>query len=445
MTATWPVRKHPAASFVNKSFIHPVLCHPFRSLLVVLGIILLTASMQAHAYTPIAASLSPSEVFLQPGTQVSGVVFVQLPYSWESGSVAHVSFDIQSPPGIVIDGSLNSFDTPISVQRNFFIRAENSVPEGTYFATIWVGTILDGFSQSIPLPITIHIGPSSHFIYQTTGYSTLAPFIEGVSLSPSHLSLSRVDSGSSTISFTHRGSTTDYLIRLAEPMLGITVSFSDDTHRLVEDGEVVSSPLTIKTTPFTPHGTFPLRIEAYDLATGQSTFLRTLLVEVKESVHVLSSLPHRSFTIPAGGSTSSLLTLQNTEYDDVSLILESSSSSVVFDSRLVDVPARSSVDVNITLFSADDPSVSNETIYVIHPSFTDEIHFSVVTSQSPSEDEMSDSPEGIDPSLGLLSGVSSSIWGLLAVILSILLLFSSRFRNRVIGFLPKTKVPEKKA
>lgn len=442
MTAKWPVRKERAASFVEKSIIHPVLCNPARSLLVVLGIVLFMASMQTHAYTPVSASLTQSEVFLQPGSEISSTVSVYFPLQWDNASTAHIEFDVQTPEGITIDGQLNPVDTPISISRNFVVRASNTIPQGTYSATLNVRTILDNFEQTIPLPITIQIGPKTHFLYQTTDYSTLAPTIGNVDISPSSLALTRVDTGSFEVSFTHFGSTTDYLIRLAEPVLSAKVSFANATHRFVEDGDTVTSFMEVTTTPYTPFGVFPLRIEAYDLATGQKTFLGSVYVDVTETTNVLSSLASHFFEVPANGSVSTILTLKNTEYNDTELILESNLFSIVFDSRIVKVPAQSTLDVNVTIFGNDVPSVENGTIYVVHPSFTDEVHFSIETVES--DVDANGSFGGLGSPIGLATGTGSSILGGIVVVFALLLLVSKGFRARVVSYLPKAPVPEKK-
>lgn len=442
MTAKWPARKERAASFVKKSIIHPVLCNPARSLLVVLGIVLFMASMQAHAYSPVSASLTQSEVFLQPGSEISSTVSVYIPLQWENASTAHIEFDTQTPSGITIDGQLNPVDTPISISRSFVVRASNMIPQGTYSATLYVHTILDNSKQTIPLPITIHVGPKTHFLYQTTDYSTLAPTIGNVDIFPSSLVLTRVDAGSFEVSFTHFGSTTDYLIRLAEPVLSAKVSFANATHRFVEDGDTVTAFMEVTTTPYTPIGVLPLRVEAYDLATGQKTFLGSVYVDVKETTNVLSSLASHFFEVPVDGSVSTVLTLKNTEYNDTELILESNLSSIVFASRIVKVPAQSRLDVNVTIFGNDVPSVETGTIYVVHPSFTDVVHFSIETVAS--DEESNGSFSGLGSPTGLISGTGASILGVIVVILAILFIFSKNFRTRIVSYLPKAPAPEKK-
>ncbi len=443
MTAKWPVRKERAAAFVKKSIIHPVLCNPARSLLVVLGIVLFMASMQAHAYSPTSASLSQSEVFLQPGSEISNTVSVYIPLQWENASNAQIEFDVQTPSGITMDGQLNPIVTPISISRSFVVRASNTIPQGTYFATLYVRTILDNSSQTIPLPITIQIGPKTHFLYQTTDYSTLSPTIGNVNISPSQITLTRVDTGSFEVSFTHFGSTTDYLVRLAEPVLSAKVSFANATHRFVEDGDVVNSFMEVSTTPYTPFGILPLRVEAYDLATGQKTFLGSVYVDVKETTNVLSSLASHSFEVPVGESVSTFLSLKNTEYNDTEVILESNLSSIVFASRIVKVPAQSTLDVNVTIFGDDVPSVEMGAIYIVHPSFTDRVDFSIKSIES-DEMDSNGSFNGLGSPIGLATGTGSSILGGIVIVIALLLLVSKGFRARVISYLPKAPAPEKK-
>jgi hypothetical protein len=400
------------------------------------------ASMQAHAYSPISASLSPSEVFLQPGSEISGTVSVYLHLQWEGAKNAHIEFDVQSPSGITLDGQLNPIATPISISRTFVVRASNTIPQGTYFATLYVRTILDNQEQTIPLPLTIHIGPKTHFLYQTTDYSTLAPTLGNVHISPSSIVLSRVETGSFEITFTHFGSTTDYLIRLAEPALSSKVSFTNATHRFVEDGDVVTAFMEVSTTQYTPIGVLPLRIEAYDLATGQKTFLGSVFVDVKESTHILASLPYSLIEVEAGTTANILLTLQNTQYNDSQFILESSSSSIQFDSRIVNVPAKSAVDVNVMIVGNDSPSLENGVIYVVHPSFTDEVNIAIMTVPNTDEDS-NGSFGGLGSPIGLVSGANFSLLGLVVVGIALLFILSKSARDRVAGFLPKAAPPSK--
>lgn len=440
MTARWPAPKGTAPEFVRKSVIHPIICNPIRSLLVIFGIVVLVAAAQAQAYSPVTVALTPSEVWLQPGTEISGKLSVVFPMQWTTN--AHVWFDIQSPSGITIDGQLNAFDSPLSATKNIIIRSSSFAEEGTYTAFITVHTILDNSDNVNVLPVTIHVGPKNHFIYETTNFSTLAPTIGNIDVSPSQMVLHRTETGSFTVSFTNYGSTTDYLIRLAEPVISLNVDVQNATHRFVEHNETVTAFVEVTATKNAPFDTIPLRIEAYDLASGQKTFLGSVLVDVQETTNIVPTLPSQSFVVEDGNVTLTGLTLQNTEWNDTQATLVTSSNSIVLSTTMITIPAKGVVTIPLTIQGDLSAPLRNETIYVLTGDFTAAVPFIVKTIPSTHSNSENDSDDdGLSSSTGLLSGATSTVLGLIILIFALLMIVSKNFRERIKSYLPKSEVP----
>ncbi len=440
MTARWSYAETPSGEFVPNSLLKTILCRPIRTLLVFFGIMLVVASIQAHAYSPVSASLSPSEVWLQPGTEITGTISVSIPYQ-PTGN-AKISFLTQSPEGITIDGELSPIQTPFSLERDVVIRASPFVKEGDYFATIEVRTLLDSQLFTNTIPILIHIGPKSHFIYSTSDYSTLPPSIGNVVISPSSLSLPRGENGSIAVSFIHFGSPTDYLIRLSQPSLDVSVDIPNPSFHFVENGKIISVNVNIKATPHSTFGNTALSFEAYDLATGQKTPLGGVIVHVPKITHFTSSLPARTFIIEDGNVFSSVLTIQNTEYSDADIVLESQTSLIQFPSRFVHVPAKSSADVPFSILPGIVNTSRVEIIYLTTSDYSDQVSFSVQTI--PLKTIHSDSNSflnGFSSTTGLVSGTVSSVGGMIIILFALLVIVSKKVRDKIHGILPKSAAP----
>jgi hypothetical protein len=278
-----------------------------------------------------------------------------------------------------MDGQLNKISTSLSFSRNWTVKAASNVPAGTYYPTITIHALLDGIHSVQTLPLTVTIGPKSHFTYQTSSVSTLAPIISNVQFSKNVLSLHRVESDSFSVSFTNHGSPTDYLFRLVEPTIGFSTTLTNATHRFVSPGETVTAFVNVQTTSTSPFGTTPIRMEAYNLATGEREFLGTVEVSVVEVTNLVASLPFREYQIPQTETFSTFITLQNTEWNDVDVIIASSSSQVHVLQNQVHVPSKSSVSIPIQLNASIGLGTIEETIYVTNAQFTASIPFFIQT------------------------------------------------------------------
>jgi hypothetical protein len=306
-----------------------------------------------------------------------------------------------------------------------------------------LGTFLD--TQTI----LVHVQKKGLVSFLTSDNTTLPSRATSPIFSAQQVEMGRNENASVLVSFINAGSTTDYLVRLSEPSLYVPVHIVNETHRFVEQGERVESLLEISTKPTTAFGTYALRVEAYDLVTREKTFLGTISVDVTKTVNVDVSFPFREVVVEKNSVGDYSLTINNTEYADFDGIIETSSSLTTVSSRQVHVPAKSSLTIPVIIQPSPLLSVRNETIYVMNAQLTREVSFLVNTVDAPAINvPVQDANAIAIPSPGAVTGLVTkafSSWlGFIIIILAVLVVFSSKFRESIVSRLPKPLPPEKK-
>ncbi|MBM3282120.1 MAG: hypothetical protein FJY86_02145 [Candidatus Diapherotrites archaeon] len=449
MVKKWAFGKSRSVSTSPAFAVKRLFCKPFHAALVLIGLVLIFSAAQMHAFSPIPVSLSTSELFMQPGSELPVVVRVDTPL----GKSALVSFSLDYPSSVLrVDGELNRISTSFPLSRDFQIASQWNAPQGKYAVTLRTHITIENQTFTDTQTILVHVGKKGLVTYLTSANSTLSPQISNVVFSTENIRLSRNENASISVSFVNNGSATDYLIRLSEPSLFLPVHISNDTHRFVESGERITSYIEIKTTPTTVFGKTPLRIEAYNLVSGEKTFLGTILVDVFKTTNVSASIPFHSFVVEQNGEISSSITLTNTEYSDTEVILESSSSLVEIPLRQTIIPAKSSLSVPVIIHASPSLSVRSDSIFILNPEITEQVSFAVETVKqgtlnpippsSPADQNSSiPSPAAIS---GFVIGAFSSWLGFVLIILAGLFLFSKRFRENIANRLPKTIPPANK-
>lgn len=426
-------------------FLKRCLMRPFHVALVVVGLVLLFSAAQMHAFSTIPVTLSAHELSLQPGTALPMVVRVDSPI----GTTTSVSFNVDYPSALSVDGELSPIVTSFPLERDFHVAAKWNAPQGDYVVTFRVHTQVGGQSFSDTQTILVHVGEKGQVAYFTSPNTTLSPIISSVVFSANEIVLGRNENTSVSVSFSNNGSSTDYLVRLSEPSLNVPVHIINDTHRFVENGDSVTSFIEVATTPTTPFGKYPLRVEAYNLVSGEKTFLGSLVVRVVDVLNVDASIPFHSFVVEEKSFVNSSIALTNTEYSDADVVIESSSSLVEIPLRTVHIPAKSTVSIPLIIHASPSLSVRSDTVYILNAKLSEQVSFSVETVKQgtlasveiPDENAPTNAPSSIS---GLVVGAFSSWLGLIVVILAALLIFSSNFRNRVVSLLPKPALPSVK-
>ncbi len=432
--------KFPRESFAMR--MKRLFTRPWHVMLLIVGFVLVLSAAGMHAYSSFPVSISTNELELQANSELPVQIDVQTPY----GKNAFVSFDVDYPSSVLsIDGELNSISTSFPIQRIMRVRALWDANPGIYVVKLMVHVKMDGQVFTETKFITVHVSPSSQVTYFTSPNSTFAPQVSSVVFSNENIVLQRNENASFSVSFVNKGSATDYLVRLAEHPIGITVHTTNDIHRFVEKNEGVTTFFEVSTSSFSPFEITPLRIESYDLVSGEKTFLGTVIVQVNEVSNIEMSIPFHEFVVEENDSIYSYVTLQNTEYSDVDLILESSSSLVEIQSRQVHIPSKSSLSVPLLIRASPFVGTRSETVFVMNSKITEQFSFVVTTVKKGTLPVLVDVNAGTDaPSSasGLVAGVLSPLVGLLIVVVAVLLIVSSRFRNWIKSKLPKAQVHE---
>jgi hypothetical protein len=425
-------------------FVKRCLMRPFHVALIVVGLVLIFSAAQLHAFSTVSVSLSAHELSMQPGTELPLVVRVDTPF----GKSTSVSFDVEYPSALRVDGELSPIVTSFPLERNFHVAANWNAPQGDYEITFRVHTQGEGQSFIDTQTIRVHVGEKGQVAYLTSPNTTLSPVISIVVFSTNEVSVGRNENASVSISFSNSGSATDYLVRLSEPSLNVPVHIVNEMHRFVENGESVTSFIEIATTPTTPFGTHSLRVEAYNLVSGEKTFLGTVIVRVVKFINVDASIPFHSFVIEEKSFVNSSITLTNTEYSDADVLVETSSSLVEVPLRNVHVPAKSSLSVPVIIHASPSLGVRSDLVYVLNADLTEQVSFSVETVKQgtlasveiPDENTPNNSPSSIS---GLVVSAFSSWVGIVLVVLAGLIIFSAKFRDRMLSYLPKPIPPAK--
>lgn len=358
-----------------------LLCNPLHVFLIFLGLGLILFSTQVSATSFATSALSTSNVSIQPGTSVPVIVNV----GFSSNNPATISFEVVSPAGINVDGPLHSTSTVFPINRQLNVSADAETLPGEYLVTITVHTILDNqlFSQTHSL--WVKVGPKSLVTYFTSPNTNLAPQITNISIVPQVVNLKRNETGHFSVSFINRNSATDYVVRLVEQPNLIAVHLTNATPHFVEPNQQVVVGGEIVTNSKTPFGFTPIYIEAYDVLSGQKTFLGVVNVNVIESTNIEASLPFLQYVITQKESQATFITLTNTEYNDTQITLESSSSLVQIESHIVHIPAKTSVSIPVLIQADNQPGIRNETIFVQNAKFSTTVSFSVNTTPAPIE------------------------------------------------------------
>ncbi len=306
---------------------------------------------------------------------------------------------------------------------------------------IFLGLFLVFFSMQSHAYVTggVHSDfTPGYFTYQTSAI-TAPPVISAVSISPSSLSLPRNSRATGSVSFTHLGASTDYVIRSRHIIPGLSVIILNDEHPLVSNGQRIVSELELVSTPSLELGTHTLSFEAYNKLTHQRTFLGTLSVHVPRVTNLSVFSPFSSVRVPQEGSFESFLTIQNSGWQDEDIIIESSSLSAIPSIHSVRVASQSSVTIPVTYYPLSSLGNESVTFFVVNSQASEAVSVAIETilPLPPSESD-TDSP---NPVTGLVTGTSNLFFGAL-VALSLILLLSKRARDKVISFFPKSPPPK---
>ncbi len=355
-----------------------LLCNPLHVFLIVLGVGLILASTQVQAQSFVTSQLSTDTISVQPGSTLP----VDLSVQFGSYNPAQISFIVNAPPGITVDGPLHSTTTAFDITRRLNVGASFNTPEGDYLVTIIVHTFLDNQLFSETHTLHVHVGPKSLVTYFTSPNTTLAPQIALISITPQIITLKRNETGHFSVSFLNQNSATDYVIRLVEQPNLVSVHLTNATSHLVEPNELVVVGGEVVTNAKTPFGFTPIYLEVYDVLSGQTKFLGVVNVHVVESTNVEAALPFLQYVISQNESQGTFITLTNTEYNDVQVLLQSSSSLVQIESQIVHIPSKTSVSVPVLIQADSQPGVRNETIFVENAQFSTAVSFTVKTTPS---------------------------------------------------------------
>lgn len=447
MVKKWAFANTTIPSTTPTFFVKRCLLKPFHVALIVLGLVLIFSAAQMHALSTVPVSLSTHELFMQPGSALPLVVSVETPF----GKNAFVSFGIDYPSSVLsVDGELNSISTSFPLKRDFTISTLWNAPRGDYLVTLHVYSVIENQTFTDTQTILVHVGKKGLVTYLTSSNTTMPANVSNVVFSSENVRVGRNENASVSVSFVNSGSATDYLVRLSEPALGFSAHVTSETHRFVDVGERVTSFVEISTTPTSPFGQTSLQVEAYDFVSGEKTFLGTIMVNVIKTTNLDVSVPFHEFVVEENGSIDSAITLDNTEYSDVDVIIESSSSLILVPLRQVHVPSKSSVSVPIIIQSSPSLGLRSDSLFILNAELTREVSFVVRTVKkgtlSPIPDVNANDSNSSDgtPISGLFVGAFSSWLGLIIIIIAALLIFSKRFREKVAGLLPKSTPPAKK-
>ena len=447
MSKRWaqPSTRSTPELFIKRCFIRPV-----HVMLILAGMALLLSAAQMHAYTPsstaIFSSVSTQELFLQPDSELPVDIFVNTPY----GKPVNVSFSTDYPSHVLrVDGELHSISTSFPLQREMRVYANWNAPQGDYLVTLRVHVQDGGQSFTETHPIRVHVGEKGLLTYYTTSNTTLPARVSAPIFSTNAINLSRTERTTVSVSFLNTGSSTDYLVRLAEPSLNLLVHVVNETHRLVEDGSRVTSWLDITARTNSPFGETPLYVEAYNMVSGEKTLLGVVRVNVYETFNLDARLPFHSFVVEENDLIETTLSLENTEYSDVDVIIESSSSLAQPANSTIRVPAKTSITVPLSIHASPSLGVRGDTLFVMNPNLTEQVSFTVETvprgTLKPivSDENARGNGSPFTPISGFVSGVFSSVWGLVIIALAGLIIFSQKFREGVVARLPKPVPPAK--
>lgn len=358
------------------TFVKRLLCNPIPIFLIFIGLGLIIFSTQVHAMNAASSQLSTDSIAVQPGTSVP----VKLVANFTSNNPATISFQVNAPNGITVDGPLHSISTVFPINRQVNVGASSSTLPGDYLVTFTVHTILDNQLFVQQHSLWVHVGAKSLVSYFTSPNTTLAPQITNISISPQVINLKRGETGHFSVSFINRNSATDYVVRLVEQVNLISVHLTNATPHFVEPNEQVVVGGEIVTTSKTPFGFTPIYLEAYDVLSGQKTFLGVVSVNVVETTNIEASLPFLQYVISPNRSQATFITLTNTEFNDTDVTLESSSSLVQIESHIVHVPAKTSVSVPVLIHADSVQGLRNEVIFVQNAQFSTSVSFSVRTT-----------------------------------------------------------------
>lgn len=447
MSKRWAL---PSTRSTPELFIKRCLIRPIHVMLILAGLALLLSAAQMHAYTPsssnVFSSVSTQELFLQPDSELPVDIIVNTPY----GKPVNISFSTEYPSHVLrVDGELHSISTSFPTQREMRVYANWNAPQGDYLVTLRVH-IQDGAQSFTEThPIRVSVGEKGLLTYYTTPHTTFPARVSAPVFSTNTINLSRTERTTVSVSFLNSGSATDYLIRLTEPSLNLSVHIVNETHRLVEDGSRVTSWLDITARTNSPFGETPLYVEAYNLVSGEKTLLGVVRVNVYEKFNLAASLPFQSFVVEENDSLETLLTLENTEYSDVDVVIESSSSLAQPSHSTLRVPAKTTITVPLSIRASPSLGVRSDAVYILNPNLTEQVSFTVETvprgTLKPIVPDENASGNGLPftPISGFVSGVFSSVWGVVIILLAGLIVFSQKFRDGVVARLPKPVPPAK--
>ncbi|MDZ4256888.1 MAG: hypothetical protein U1C71_04720 [archaeon] len=358
-----------------KSFFKWIKYHPLRVALVGVGILLLMMAPQVQATAFVDVSSSSHAFQLKPGTSLPIDVSIVI----QGDEAVTLSFTPQAHPFLQLDGQLHPITSPFSFTRHLTIKAAPNAPPGDHTITLFVEAFIGGARYAFPQTYAVKVMPSGFTEFRTTPDSTLAPFITQIVFSEQDIELNRNDTELFSVSFVNQGSATDYRIEFTEQPVHFKARIQGGVHRFVQPGERVQSVIEVSTDTRTPFDTYSLSLRARNLVTQDTTFLGTVLVRVDKVSHALVALPTLLYEVEEQGTVASYITIENTEWNELDVLITTSSPRIKVSSPSIRVPPKSSLSIPITIFGSDSPGLRSESLFIVSPDFDAQVHFTVQT------------------------------------------------------------------
>lgn len=349
--------------------------HPLRLGLILFGLALVAFSAQAQGYAFASVTTSPTEVWLQPQTEIS----IPLHINIQSNELVPVSYSIQTVQGIHVDGDLQSIPGMGNFTRHVRIRADATALPGTYSITLTTHMQIDGKTFHYPTTIRVHISPAQRVDYFTSANSTIEPHIDQIRVSPTTTTLQRSQVAYVDVSFRNVGNTTDYVIEIPENPLYVFASVQNPTHAFVNDNETVSSQIEIRAFDYSPFETIPITVYARNRVTQEKFFLGRINVSVEKVSNIEITTPFDDYELEQGEFQLTDLTIQNTELSDIDVLVRTSSEYAEVTPTQVHIPKNSSITIPLKLIARPQIGTQTETIYVFNRDMEKSISLHVKT------------------------------------------------------------------
>lgn len=348
---------------------------PLRASLVLLGFFLIIFSIQANAFSFASVSASTNSITLQKGTELSFVLNVTV----QSSENVSFSFEKESPSFISIDGELFSISSDHSFSRKIRIRASSDSPVGTYFAVIKMRALMNSTEYVFESPVQVEIMESSLVEYSTSDYTNESPFVSDISFSQKEITVNRDSSSQITFSFVNNGSSTDYDVSFLENPLFLDVRILNSAHSKVLPDQRVSTVVSFSSGVSVPFGEYPVSFIVRNKVTNESFFLGTVLVKVNKIENIELFLPNSSFLVYQNEPFLASLTIENTEWTDSDVFIQTGSPFVQVESKQLRISPKSTLTIPVTILPRDKTGTVSVSIHVVSPSISESVFFMVET------------------------------------------------------------------